>query len=337
MPALSTFVTSITQDRFIPRVIDNVLDSNVLTMRLMRNQRTWNGGHQIVQPVNLEAYSQLGSYSGFDVLSTTHQNTRQTATFNPSQMYVSMSISGIQKATNSGDAAVVDLIATEMEQRMKDLKNEFGNQVYSDGTGNGGKDILGILAAIDDATSVASYGGISRSTYTNWKATRTAQSGSLSLADLAADFDAAEVNGEVPTLIVTTPSVFSIYEALLTPTVSHQFSMNDFRMSSDGMARVGGAVAANQGFRALTFRGIPVVSDPKCTSGNIFFINENHLFFMRLPQPTGFTVESEREGFGWTGWKEPVNQDAVTGRLQWYGQLLSDSPRTMSRRTGVTS
>jgi len=337
MPALSTFVTSLTQDRYIPKVIENALDGNVLTMRLMRNQKTWNGGHQIVQPVNLEKYNQLGSYSGFDPLSTTQQNTRQVATFNPSQVYVSMSISGIQKAVNSGDAAVIDLIATEMEQRTRDFKDMFGDQVYSDGTGNSSKDILGILAAIDDGTSVGTYGNLSRSTYANWKATRTAQSGSLSLADIAADFDAAEINGELPTIMITTPAVFTIYEALLTPTVSHQFSMNDFRMTSEGIARVGGAIAANQGFRALTFRGIPFVADPKCTSGNIFTINENHLFFMRLPQPTGFTVESERDGFGWTGWQQPVNQDAVTGRLQWYGQLVSDSPRTMARRTGVTA
>lgn len=337
MPALSAFVTTVTQDRYIPKVIDNVLDGNVLTMRLMRNQRTWNGGHQIVQPVNLEAYNQKGSYSGFDVLSTTQQNTRQTATFNPSQLYVSMAISGIQKATNSGDAAVIDLIATEMSQRTKDLKDEFGDQVYSDGTGNNSKDLLGILAAIDDSTSVTTYGGISRNTYTNWRATRTAQSGSLSLPDLAADFDAAEVNGELPTIMIAPPAVFSIYEALLTPTVSHQFSMNDFRMTSDGMVRVGGTVAANQGFRGLSFRGIPFVADPKCTSGNIFTLNEDHLFFMRLPQPVGFTVESEQDGFGWTGWLQGNNQDAVTGRLQWYGQLLSDSPRTMSRRTGVSS
>lgn len=137
--------------------------------------------------------------------------------------------------------------------------------------------------------------------------------------------------------MITTPAVFSIYEALLTPTVSHQFSMNDFRMvgteQGSEMVRIGGTLAANQGFRALTFRGIPFVADEKCTSGNIYTLNENHLFFYTIPQ----SGREMKGGFGWTGFKEPVNQDAVAGQLLWYGQLVGDSPRLQARRTGVTS
>jgi len=334
MAALSTFVSSVTQDRFIPKVVDSVLNGNVLTMRLMKSARTWRGGVSIEVPVNLTSYTQLGSYSGFDAFSTTQQNTRQKASFTPSQVYASVAISGIQRAANQGEAAVIDLVATEMDQRALDLKDEMGTQVYGDGTGNSSKDILGLQAAVDDSTNIATYGGLSRSTYPNWQATLTAQSGSLSLANLAADFDAAQHGNDSPTLIVTTPAVFSIYEALLTPTVSHQFSMNDFRMTGDGMAKVGGAIAANQGFRALTFRGVPVVADEKCTSGNIYTLNENHLFFYTLPN---VQHKSDKSGFAWTGWKEPVNQDAVVGQLLWYGQLTTDSPRAHARRTGVTS
>src|SRR3990167_8152436 len=273
MPALSSFVTTITQDRFLPKVVDSVLNGNVLTMRLLWNTRPWRGGTSIEVPVNLSAYTALGSYSGFDTFITTQQSTRQRATFVPSQVYVNLTVSGIQKAIATGDAAVVDLIATEMEQRARDLKDEIGTEVYSDGTGNSSKDILGIQAAVDDSTNVTTYGGLSRATFTNWRGTLTAQSGSLSLANLAADFDAAQRGDDVPTLMVTTPAVFTIYEALLTPTVSHQFSMNDFRMTETGIARVGGTLAANQGFRALTFRGIPFVADEKCTAENIFTLN----------------------------------------------------------------
>lgn len=333
MPALSIFVTSVTQDRFIQKMVDSVLNGNVLTMRLMRNSRTWRGGVSIEVPVALSNITAVGSYSGFDTLGTTQENIRQRASFTPSQSYVAIPISGIQRAVNQGDSAVLDLIATEMSWRTDRLKDEMGTQVYSDGTGNSSKDILGILAAVDDTTDVTTYGGISRTTYTNWRGTRTAQSGSLSLANLASDFDAAQRGDDVPTLMVTTPAVFTIYEALLTPTVSHQFSMNDFRMTEDGIAKVGGTLAANQGFRALTFRGIPIVADEKCTSGNIFTLNEKHLYFYTIPQP-GREVKN---GFGWTGWKEPANQDAVVGHLLWYGQLIGDAPRTHARRTGVTS
>lgn len=333
MPALSEFVSTITQDRFIPKVIDNVFSGNVLSMRLLKNAKTWRGGISIEVPVELTKRTTVGSYSGFDTFNITQENVRQRASFSPSQLYASTSISGIQKAVNQGEAAVIDLIAQELDYTARLLRDEFGTQVYGDGTGNSGKDILGLLAAVDDGSNVAVYGGISRNTYSNWRSTVTAQSGNLSLANLAADFDAAQVGNEAPTIIITTPAVFTIYEALLTPTVSHQFSMNDFRLTEDGIVRVGGTLAANQGFRALSFRGIPVVADEKCPAGNIFTLNENHLSFYTIPQ-----VEREvKFGFGWTGWKEPVNQDAVSGQLLWYGQLITDGPRYHARRTGVVS
>ena len=161
----------------------------------------------------------------------------------------------------------------------------------------------------------------------------------MALSDLASDFDSAQRGDDAPTLIVTDPAVFTIYEALLTPTVQHSFSMSDFRLVSDTggvgstIVRVGGTLAANQGFRALTFRGIPFVADEKATANNIWTLNENHLRFYTLPQPG----RELRDGFGWTGFKEPVNQDADVGHLLWYGQLIADAPRTMARRTGVTS
>lgn len=333
MPALTTFVTTTTQTRLLPKVIENILDGNVLSMRLLRQAKAWMGGTSIDIAVSLSDITAVGSYSGFDTLPTTQENVRQRAVFTPSQLAVAIPISGIQRAANQGDAAVINLVAQEIEWRTNRLRDEFGRQIYLDGTGNDSKDILGLVAYIDDTTNVGTYAGISRTTFTNWRATLTAQAGSLSLANFASDFDVVTTHGENLTIYVTTPAVFTIYEALLTPTVSHQFSQNDFRMTADGMVKVGGTLAANQGFRATTFRGIPVVADPKCTTANIFGITEPHLNFYTLNQP-GRQVKN---GFGWTGFKEPVNQDATVAHLLWYGQLIGDAPRLNTRRTGVTS
>lgn len=333
MPAVSKFVTTTTQSRLLPKAVDQLLDGNVLSMRLLRNATTWRGGTKIDIAVNLSDITAVGSYFGFDPLSTTQENIRERASFNPSQYYVAIPVSGIQKAINQGEPAVINMIAEEIKWRTERLRDEMGTDVYGDGTANNSKVLTGLKAIVDDGGAVTTYGNISRSTFANWQATDTAQSGSLSLADLASDFDAAQRGDNVPTIMVTTPAVFTLYEALLTPTVSHQFSMNDFRMTGTGMARVGGTLAANQGFRALTFRGIPFVADDKCTSGYIYTLNENHLKFYVIPQPD----RQIKNGFGWTGWREPVNQDAVIGHLLWYGQLVSDSPRTMAERTGVTA
>ena len=203
------------------------------------------------------------------------------------------------------------------------------------GTGNSNKDILGLIAAVDDTTSVTTYGNVSRSTYTLWRGTRTAQSGSLSLADLAADFDAAQVGSDTPNLIVTTPAVWTIYEALLTPTVAANYGVREFRLSPEGRRPIDN-LGANAGFRALAYRGVPVVADEKCPSGNIWTLNTNHFTWYNLPAPAEFNRTTNR-GFQWTGFKEGINQDAVVGQLLLYGQLVCDSPRHNARRTGVTS
>ena len=271
----------------------------------------------------------------FDSFNTTQVNTRTKASWDPAQAYCTINISGIQMATNRGEEAVIDLVATELDQRSKDFRDMFGDGIYSDGTGTSSKEITGLKAAVDDSTSITTYGNLSRTTYTNWKSTRTAQSGSLSLADLAADYDAAEIGSDLPTIMVTTKAVWSIYEALLTPTVSHMMKPTEYRLTPEGSKPLDN-LGANQGFRALAFRGVPIVADPKCTSGYLYTLNENHLSFYNLPTAPQMGY-STKNGFAWTGFRSPVNQDAVTGALIWYGQLVCDSPRTQAVRTGISA
>jgi len=64
MPALGNIVTTLTQPRLLNKVVDNVLSGNVLLMRLLPKARTWSGGVKIDIPVNISAYTSLGSYYG---------------------------------------------------------------------------------------------------------------------------------------------------------------------------------------------------------------------------------------------------------------------------------
>ena len=285
MPALTQRVTDITQDTFFPAMTDNIYSGNVLTAILSRSPRTWRGGTPIRVPVYLMSGQLLnvGSYSGFDSFSTTAETPTQQASFNPSQYAASIPLSGIELAANRGEAAVVDLVASTLSIYAEALRQDMGTDVYGDGTGNNSKALLGLVAQTDDTTSVTTFGGISRTTYTNWRGTRTAQSGSLSLANLAADVDAAQVGTEKPNLLVTTPAVFTIYEALLTPTVTHNLSFSGYDMLTPGGEFQKNGPAAGQGFNSLYFRGIPLVADEKCTSGNIYTLNTRHLYWYVMP------------------------------------------------------
>ena len=298
--ALGNFVTSVTRDKFFPTVVDNVFQGNTLFERLRAKSRPWTGGYRMTIPTTVSDRSSLGSYSGFDTFITTQEDVRQQFTVNPSEYYANVTVSGIQKAVQKGTEAVIDLIAAEFSDVSRALAEEMGEDAYLDGTGNNNKDLAGLSYHVDDATTAVTYQGLSRNTYTNLRATRTAQSGALTLANLAADYDAAQRGSDVPTLGITTPAVWTIIEALLTPTYNWNINQSYPQNSvTGGMS----GIVGNAGINAFHFRGVPIISDEKCTAGNLFFLNEKHLFLYEIDHDPMF-VESSKEGFGWTGWKK---------------------------------
>jgi len=330
---LGNFVTSVTRERFFPKLIDNVFEGNRLFQRMRSKARPWTGGAQLKMTTTVSERTALGSYSGFDTFDTTQEDVRKQFTVDPSEYYANISVAGIQKALNKGPEAFIDLIAAEFSDVGRALSELMGEDQYLDGTGNSSKAIAGLQYHVDDGTTASTYQGLSRTTYSNLSATRTAQSGALHFSDLAADYDAAQRGNDTPTLGVTSVAVWTIIEALLTPT--YNFNMNQSYPKGAVTGSTEG-ISGSTGLNAIFYRGVPIISDEKCTSGNFYFLNENHLFLYEIDQDPLF-VETSKEGFGWTGWKKSINQNAITGQLLWSGQLVGDSPRTMSRRTGISS
>ena len=336
MSQLSNFVTSVTENEFLPVVVDNFYEGNALFMRLKGKKKSWSTGAQLRIPTEIAGRTQGGSYSGADTLGTAQEDTRKQFSIDPSQYYFSSTITGIQAAANKGKRAIVDLMTEEFRSVGHALKDKMGDDLYGDGTGNSNKALTGLISHVDDGTNVSTYQGLSRTTYPTLKSTVSAQSGALGLDDLAASFDAAQVGSDAPTIGVTTPAVFSIYEALLTQNSRYTVVQNTqrFKLTAAGIENAG--ITSNAGFTGLMFRGMPIISDDKCLSGNLFMLNENYLDLYEMEADPNF-VKGSMEGFSWTGWKKPTNQDVITGQLLWYGELVGTQPRKHARRTGITS
>lgn len=331
---LGNFVQTTTRQRFFTKAVDNIFEGNVLFGILRSKARPWSGGRQLVIPTTVVDRTQGGSFSGFDTLPTAQEDVRQLFTVDPSE-YTSAPVvfSGIQMAVNKGPEAFLDAVATEMEDVSRALAEDMGGDMYLDGTGNSSKNLKGLNYHIDDGTDVTTYQNLSRSTYTNLNATRTTQSGALGFDDLAVDTDAAQRGNDNPDLMITTPAVFSIIERLVTPTVNVSYGQR-FQTGAPTGTKQG--INLNYGINALTWRGTPILADEKCTANNLWTINTKHLFLYQLDYSSEM-VEASKEGFAWTGFKRGTNQNAVVGHLLWAGQLVGDSPRTMARRTTITS
>lgn len=331
MIALGNFLTSTTREHYFEKAVDNFYDGNEFYTRLRSGQRPWPGGHRIKITTDIKERETGGSYSAFDTFDVTQEDVRIQMYADPAQYYWNLTLNGIQLATNRGTEAYIDLMTAEFASVKRAMESKLGTDIYGDGTGNNNKALNGLVYQIDDATNVDSFQGQSRTTYAKLKSTRNTQGGALALSDLASDMAAAQIGRDNPTLILTTPAIFAIIEALLTFTynvnVGQQYAMGNPTGFEKG-------VNVATGMNRITYRGVPILSDDKCTAANLWMLNENHMWLYTLEHNPEL-VSGTKEGFAWTGWKKSINQDAIVGQILFAGQIAGDSPRTMSRRENI--
>jgi hypothetical protein len=341
--AFGNIVTTVTQDYIVPKVTDNVTGGNVLLMRFLgarKAAKAWGqiSGEQLKVPIKYQASTTGGWYSQYDTFDTSQDNTRVLAEFNPSQLYWSVVVSGIQQAVNKGPQQVLDLLTVEMDSVATDMADTLGTGLYSDGTGTSNKQLTGLDAAVDDGNGTATYANLARGTYTTWVSDLDSSSNSITRAEMGASFDAATIGSDHPTLGVTTPAIWTTIEGLAMGTISFNNPLPGLAKQYGTMTKAGvkKGVTGELGFTSLFFRGIPIIADEKCTSGRFYFLNENHMGLATWAYPDfpGYVTKGNYNGFCWTGLKIPTNQDATVGQFLFYGELVTNAVRTHAYMTG---
>lgn len=335
-------VDTVTLDYLMPKVVDTVLRGNVFTLAMLSKTKKFRSSTMDF-PIKYQKGVAGTSFTGFDVLPTSASDTRVLMQYNPRFYASNVALPGTDIAANNTMQKVMDLATVEMRSRAQDLADDIGTLLYADGTGNGSKDFLGLAAIVDDGTSVSTIGNLSRSTYPTLASTVTASGGTLSLAKMRTLKNAIADATVEPTVSYTTYAITALYESLLQP---QERIMKDVKIAEN--------FKGYTGFKSLEFAGLPVISDRKCTSGVLFFLNEDYLDFYALPtaipqfggEPVPvasklFDGNSYNEvgslGFSWTGWIKSTNQFAFNSFITLGGQLITDNPRRHGKLTGVSS
>lgn len=335
----SNRVLSTTQDFLMPKLVDTVLNSNVFATRALANAKKWQG-EQFKIPVKVSQNSTGTSFQGYDTFSTAASDTRVRMAYDPKFYQITVSLPLDELSVNKGEEAVLDLMKIEMASSAQDMADDIGDLFYGDGTGNNGKDFLGLGAIVDDGTSVANIGGLARATYETLKSTVTASGGTLTLAKMATLWNAVTSGSQKPTAIYAPEAVWSLYEQLLEPKL---------RIQKDVGMDIGG-VKGGTGFTALDYKGVPVLADEKATSGTLFFLNENFVEWRALPvamtKPVNFMSqdiegndysEVKGLGFSWSDFIKPTNAAAIVGHVYLGGELVTSNPKRHGKLTGITS
>lgn len=280
---------------------------------------------------------------GFDSLPTSFTDTRVLLKYNPKFVAANVALAGTDILANNTAAKVLDLTKVEMQSRAQDLADGLGTMLWSDGTGNSSKDVLGLAAIVDDGTSVSTIGGLSRSTYTTLNSTKTAAS-ALSLSTMRTMYNNIADASVVPTRIYTDYPSWALYEQLLQPQEKIYKEVN-----------IVPNYKGYEGFGGLMYAGMEVVPDRKATSGVMAFLNENYLDFYGLDADLDafegskkvdvagklFTGNMYNEvsnlGFYWTGFIKVNTQMAFNSFIVLAGNLCTDNPRRHGKLTGITT
>lgn len=306
MPLSNDQLSAITQKKFLPKLIDNVFDSDPGAQRLKKKcYKSVDGGTSISQPLMYAQLTAAGWYTGAETLDTTDNETFTGADYQWKNAYANITLAGPDERKNSGDAQVVDLAKSKTMLAEQTLIDILGDGIYSDGTTS--KAIAG-LRVILSATSTV--GGISQTDYSWWQAYLDSTTTTLTMAALQTMDTTLSKNNEGPTVYLATRANYNRYYALLQP---QQRFMDE--------------ETAKGGFSSLMFNGKPFIAGSKVPTNNILALNEKYLHLYYHP---GCDMK-------FVPFQTPINQDVRVAKVLWMGALGSSNNRMHGRMSTVAA
>lgn len=302
---------------------DNVTNNNALLRRLKDrgNVKTFSGGNVILQEImyNDTTTNNTNSYSGYEVLNVSQNSPISSAQFSITQYAAAVSISGLEMIQNSGKEAIIDLLDGRMSVAEAQLANRIGSDIYTDGTGNSGKNITGLGAAVPDAPSTGTYGGINRANYTFWRSQKfsgvTDGGAAVTASNIQQYMDSLAVQlirgTDKPDLIVADSNYYRLYLQ----------SMQSIQRVTDG-----GNSSQGTGFASLKYFGAGMASDVVLDGGIGSAATANHMWFLNTKYLM-FRPHVDRNFVPIGGERQAVNQDAIVKLIGWAGNMTSSGPQ----------
>lgn len=301
---------------------DNISTSNVFFYSV-KKYGAWETLESIGERMQMPLMYEIGeadSYSGYDLLNVTPMEGLTSAFYEWRQASVPISISGIEKKKNSGEARILDLLKIKNQQAEMGI-TEFVNKRLLIGAGgssittaysspaNGSSflDPLPLHVAYDPTASVA-VGNINQYTYSWWR-NKTANSTATTFAAFLTELRKLRLQtkhgpGGGPNLHLVDDNVYALYEQALA--AKHQNPSYE---------------RADIPYENIAFYKQPVVSDefvPDVQGGSETQSTTSGTWFMLNTKFWGLKVHAGTN-FAYTDMVTPENQDAATAHILFLG------------------
>ena len=276
------------------------------------------GGDFIAVPLEYALNTTVASYSDTDTISTTRIDVFDRGEFQWKEYAGTAILSDLEKDRNAGTGTVFPLLPNKLENLRNSMKNTINSDLFSDGTGNGGKVIGGFQHIISSTPTTGTVGGINRGAFTFWRNQQASGAKTTSAFDnlravLRSIYNLSS-NGMAdahPTGIATTRTVFEGYEGLL-------LANERFTDKSSGEG----------GFKneVLKFKGAKISYDNDCPSGNAYLFNPK---FVKLAYKKGSWFKMLEE-------IRPANQTLTVYPVRTMCNLITTNARRLGVVTAIT-
>ena len=319
--AITNIIATTIQSRS-GELADNLTQNNAILQRLNQkgNVRPFSGGNVILEEIMYEdtTTNNANSYSGYEVLNIAPDSPISAAQYKIAQYADAVTMSGLEMLQNSSKEAIIDLLDGRMQVSEARLLNRISGDLYGDGTGNGGKNLDGLGAAVAAVPTTGTYGGINRATWTFWQNQIT--SGATSSTTILAAMTTAaikQIRGtDKADLIVAGNTLYSYYVGAL-----------------QAIQRIAAEESGAAGFASLKFYGGGTSADvvlgggygSQETATYMYFLNTNYLFLRPHKERNFVPIGGERQS---------INQDAIVKLYGWAGNLTTSNSFLQGLLTG---
>jgi hypothetical protein len=291
---------------------DNLTQNNAILQRLNSkgNVRPFSGGNVILEEIFYDdtATNNANSYSGYEVLNISPDSPISAAQYKIAQYAASVTMSGLEMLQNSSKEAFIDLIDGRMQVSEARLLNRISGDLYGDGTGNGGKNIDGLAAAIAVSPTTGTYGGINRANFTFWRNQITTGASSTTMLAKMTEAAIKQIRGtDKADLYIAGNNLY-------------QFFVNALQ----AIQRITTEESGAAGFASLKFYGGGTSADVVLGGGigaqentnYMYLLNTNYIFFRPHKERNFVPIGGERQA---------INQDAIVKLYGFAGNMTTSN------------
>jgi len=309
-PNISQLLTT-TLDNYKKTITSNIENFHPLLIKLKEsgNIVRESGGVSFQEKLTYASNGTVQFQGEYDTYDTTPQDVITSAEFAQKIITGTVTMSGLELEQNAGKERIVSLMAEKMTNLEESLKNTLGTNLYSDGTGSGGKEMGGLQLLIADDPTTGTVGGIDRSTtdgtfFRNKLYNFSTESVTKSATTIQAAFNTLYRRcqaqaGSQPDLITADDINFGFFEDSL-----------------QTIQRIGDSKLGKLGFDVLKYKGAEVYYDPECPANHTYFINTKHLKLKHLGE---FLKKGDSV--------RPVNQGVYVLPVEGYMNLTINNAR----------